>query len=95
MKLHVAENITLKKSDILTLVHEAIDNIQISACVDCIQHAEELQKYDFEKETVRNDMLEMVIVNLESLAKLQLVALSPSVPSASLTCHQKCLHHLN
>jgi hypothetical protein len=82
-------------SDILTLIHEAVDNIQTSACVDCVQHAEELQKYDFEKETVRNDMLEKVIVNLESLATLQLVDLSPSVPTTSLTCHQKCLHHFN
>jgi hypothetical protein len=50
LKLYVAEkSITLKTSDILMPIHEAEDNMQTSAWVDCIQHAEELQKYDFER----------------------------------------------
>jgi hypothetical protein len=49
------------------VTHEAVDNIQASAWVGCVQPPGKLQEVDSKGEIVRNELLELVIVSHREL----------------------------
>ncbi|PSN41732.1 hypothetical protein C0J52_25298 [Blattella germanica] len=57
-------NSTFRLADVEQLMHTALDNITAEIWLSCVQHAEKLQEEDFEKEVLRDEVLERIIVNL-------------------------------
>lgn len=65
VKREVAEkNRTFKIEDVEKLTSEAIDNVTAADWEKCVMHAEKLQSDDWEKEIVRDDIMEPFIINL-------------------------------
>lgn len=65
VKKEVADkNKTFKIEDVERLTSEAIDNVTPADWDKCVRHAEKLQSDDWEKEIVRDDLMEPFIINL-------------------------------
>jgi len=44
-----------------------LNKIQIPKCSDGVQHAEEQLEHGFQRETSRDDLVQLIIVNLKNL----------------------------
>lgn len=59
-------NTTFKISDVEKLVNEVIDSVTVEDWKRCVKHCEELQESDFIKEGLRDEILEPIIITINS-----------------------------
>lgn len=59
-----SKNHTFKIADVEKLTHEAIQNVTIENWKRCVEHAENIQKQDIEKEMVREIQMERIILTI-------------------------------